>query len=86
MTFLPSYSLYSILPQTYTATLDYMGFTLDYMDFTLNSMDFTLDYTEIPASDWSEAQSAQSREIALREILIRDVCVLSWGNFDLGKF
>ena len=53
------------------------------MDFTLDYMDFTLDYTEIHASDWSEAQS---REIAFREILIRDVCVLSWGNFDLRTF
>ena len=49
-------------------------------------MDFTLDYTKIRASDWSETQSAQAREIALRGILIRDVCVLSWGNFDLGTF
>ena len=56
------------------------------MDFTLDYMDFTLDYTEINASDRSEAQSAQSREIALREILIRDVCVLSSGNFDLRTF
>ena len=63
-----------------------MDFTLDYMDFTLDYMDFTLDYTEICASDWSEAQSAQSRKIALRGILIRDVCVLSRGNFDLGTF
>ena len=38
------------------------------------------------AVDWSEAQSAQSREIALRGNLIRDVCVLSWGNFDVGMF
>ena len=46
-------------------------------------MDFTLDYTEIYASDWSKAQS---REIALLGILIRDVCVLIWENFDLGTF
>ena len=59
-----------------------MDFTLDNLHFTLDYMDFTLDYTEIHASDWSEAQS---REIALG-ILIRDVCVLSWGNFDLGTF
>ena len=50
-------------------------------------MDFTLDYTEIHASDLSEAQSAQSREIALRRILIRDVVfrageILTWGRFD----
>ena len=76
MTFLLSYSLYLILPQTYTVILEYIDFTLDYMDFTL-------DYTEIRASDWSEAQS---RDIALRGILVRDVCVLSWGNFDLGTF
>ena len=63
-----------------------MDFTLDYMDFTLDYMDFTLDYTEICASDWSEAQSALSREIPLRGILIRDVCVFSCGNFDLGMF
>ena len=56
------------------------------MEFTLGYMDFTLDYTEIDASDWSEAQSAQSRELALRGILNRDVCVLSWCNFDLGAF
>ena len=49
-------------------------------------MDFTLDHTEIRASDWLEAQSAQAREIALRGILIRDVCVLNWGNFNLGTF
>ena len=49
-------------------------------------MDFNSDYKEISASDWSEAQSAQSREIAFRGILIRDVCVLSLGNFDLGTF
>ena len=79
MTFLLSYSLYLILPQTYTVTLDYMDVTLGYMDFTLGNMDFTLDYTEICASDWSEAQSAQSQEIALRGILIRDVC-------ELGEF
>ena len=47
-------------------------------------MDFTLDYTEIHASGWTEAQSAQSREIVLRGILIRDVCVLIWVNFDFG--
>ena len=47
-------------------TLGYMDFTLDYMDFTLDYMDFTLDYIEIHASDWSEAQTAQSRESALR--------------------
>ena len=56
------------------------------MDFTLDYMDFTLDYTEIRASDWSEAQSAQSREIALHGIVVRDICVLSWGNFDFGTF
>ena len=60
-----------------------MDFTLDYMDFILDCMDFTLDYTEIHASDWSEAQS---REITLRGIMIRDVCVLSWVNFDLETF
>ena len=49
-------------------------------------MDFTFDYIKISASDWLEAQSAQAREIALREILIRDVCVLSWGIFYLGTF
>ena len=54
------------------------------MDFTLDYLDFTLDYTEIRASDWSEAQSAQSRAITFRRILIRDACVLSWGNLDLG--
>ena len=43
-------------------------------------------YTDMRASDWSEAQSALSREIALRGILIRDICVLCWGNFDLGTF
>ena len=64
-----------------------MDFTLDYMDFTLDYMDFTLDYTEIHASDWSDTQSAQSREIALRGIWIRGVCVLrrgilTWGRFD----
>ena len=47
-------------------------------------MEFTLDYTETHASDWSEALSAQSREIVL--LGIRDVCVLSWGNFDFGMF
>ena len=56
------------------------------MDFTLDYMDFTLDFTEIHASDWSEAQSAQSCTITLRGILIRDVCVLSLGNFDVGTF
>ena len=50
-----------------------MDFTLDNMHFTLDNMDFTLDYTEIHASDWSEAQS---REIALW-ILI---------SFELGEF
>ena len=59
-----------------------MDFTYDYMDFTLDYMDFTLDYTEIRASDWPEAQSAQLRD----GIWIRDVCVLSLGNFDLGTF
>ena len=54
------------------------------MDFTLDYMEITLDYTESHASDWSEAQSAQSREVALRGILIRDVCLLSWGEFWLG--
>ena len=44
-------------------------------------MDFTLDYTEIYASDWSKAQS---REIALLGILIRDVCVLIWGILTWG--
>ena len=61
-------------------------FTFDYIDFILDYMNYTLDYTEIHASNWSEAQSAQSREIALRWILIRDVCVLSSGNFALGMF
>ena len=46
-----------------------MDFTLDYIDFTLDYMDFTLDYTEIQVPDWSEAQSAQSREIALQRCL-----------------
>ena len=54
------------------------------MDFTLDYMDFTLGYTEIHASDWSEVQSAQSREIAVRGILTTDVHVLSWEDFDLG--
>ena len=59
-----------------------MDVALDYMDFTLDYMDFTLDYTEFRVSDWSEAQSAQSREIALREIFIRDVGgSLTWGRF-----
>ena len=54
-----------------------MDFTLDYMDFTLDYMDFTLDYTEFHASDLPEAQTL---EIALRGILIRDVCFLSCGG------
>ena len=29
------------------------------MDLTLGYMDFTFDYTEIHASDWSEAQSRE---------------------------
>ena len=57
-----------------------MDVALDYMDFTLDYMDFTLGYTEIRVSDWSEAQSAQSREIALRGIFIGGS--LTWGRFD----
>ena len=61
-----------------------MDFTLSYIDFTLDYMDVTLDYKEMRASDWSETQSALSREIALHGILIRDICVLSKWGFDLG--
>ena len=50
------------------------------MDFTLDYMALTLDFTEIHASDWSEGQLAQSREITLRGILIGGI--LTWGRFD----
>ena len=54
------------------------------MDYTLDYMDYSLDYTENHTTDWSEARSVQSREFVHRGI--RDVCVLSWGNFDFGTF
>ena len=63
---------------TFLFFLFYLGpirFTLELMDFILDYMDFTLDYTGIHASDWPEAQSVQSREIALRWIK---------GDFGLG--
>ena len=54
------------------------------MDFTLDYMDFSLDYTEIYASDWSEAQSAQLRKSALRGSLLKsDQFLISVRNAEI---
>ena len=53
--------------------------------FHLGLYGFYLGLYRNYASNWSEVQSAQSREIALRGILTIDVHVLSWEDFDLGS-